>query len=239
MAALRSPRFSRPGRPSPIEPVQTVLSSPSETSMRLVRVSFILGLACVTGCTTGRLRQRTINQGSHPARVAVPASPGQPRPVRDTSRLPAVARQPQGGDLPGHRLDFGGCGGGPRPAGHLVPAAPRLEDRRGPVGDVAGDRCDRAAPAPDRLSPRPRRPRYAVAQVPRRAGPRAEGPVRIQRRPPQRVGVVLRVSEPHQPQLPGAGCPRDHDQRRHRLRRPRPLRSIAPRWRRTSAGRSR
>ena len=32
--------------------------------MRLVRVSFILGLACVTGCTTGRLRQRTINQGA-------------------------------------------------------------------------------------------------------------------------------------------------------------------------------
>ena len=32
--------------------------------MRLVRVSFILGLACVAGCTTGRLRQRTINQGA-------------------------------------------------------------------------------------------------------------------------------------------------------------------------------
>ena len=32
--------------------------------MRLVRISFILGLACVTGCTTGRLRQRTINQGA-------------------------------------------------------------------------------------------------------------------------------------------------------------------------------
>jgi len=32
--------------------------------MRLVRVSFILGLACVTGCTTGRLRQRLINQGA-------------------------------------------------------------------------------------------------------------------------------------------------------------------------------
>ena len=32
--------------------------------MRLVRISFILGLACATGCTTGRLRQRTINQGA-------------------------------------------------------------------------------------------------------------------------------------------------------------------------------
>jgi hypothetical protein len=32
--------------------------------MRAVRILFILGLACSTGCTTGRLRQRTINQGS-------------------------------------------------------------------------------------------------------------------------------------------------------------------------------
>jgi hypothetical protein len=32
--------------------------------MRAVRILFILGLACLTGCTTGRLRQRTINQGS-------------------------------------------------------------------------------------------------------------------------------------------------------------------------------
>src|SRR5271166_1933341 len=32
--------------------------------MRLSRIGFIIGLACVTGCTTGRLRQRTINQGS-------------------------------------------------------------------------------------------------------------------------------------------------------------------------------
>jgi hypothetical protein len=33
--------------------------------MRLARTIFIVGLACVTGCsTTARLRQRTINQGS-------------------------------------------------------------------------------------------------------------------------------------------------------------------------------
>jgi hypothetical protein len=32
--------------------------------MRVARLFFILGLSCVTGCTTGRLRQRTINQGS-------------------------------------------------------------------------------------------------------------------------------------------------------------------------------
>jgi hypothetical protein len=32
--------------------------------MRIVRLFFILGLAFSTGCTTGRLRQRTINQGS-------------------------------------------------------------------------------------------------------------------------------------------------------------------------------
>ena len=32
--------------------------------MRLARFFFIIGLACVTGCMTGRLRQRTINQGS-------------------------------------------------------------------------------------------------------------------------------------------------------------------------------
>ena len=32
--------------------------------MRNIRILFILGLACSTGCTTGRLRQRTINQGS-------------------------------------------------------------------------------------------------------------------------------------------------------------------------------
>ncbi len=31
--------------------------------MRFARVLFIIGLAGVTGCTTGRLRQRTINQG--------------------------------------------------------------------------------------------------------------------------------------------------------------------------------
>ena len=32
--------------------------------MRPAWIIFIIGLACVTGCTTGRLRQRTINQGS-------------------------------------------------------------------------------------------------------------------------------------------------------------------------------
>ena len=32
--------------------------------MRFIRVILIVGLACLTGCTTGRLRQRTINQGS-------------------------------------------------------------------------------------------------------------------------------------------------------------------------------
>ena len=32
--------------------------------MRLARVILAVGLACLTGCTTGRLRQRTINQGS-------------------------------------------------------------------------------------------------------------------------------------------------------------------------------
>jgi hypothetical protein len=32
--------------------------------MRVVRLLFILGLACSTGCTTGRLRQRTMNQGN-------------------------------------------------------------------------------------------------------------------------------------------------------------------------------
>ncbi len=31
--------------------------------MRLARIIFILGLAALAGCTTGRLRQRTINQG--------------------------------------------------------------------------------------------------------------------------------------------------------------------------------
>jgi hypothetical protein len=33
-------------------------------SMRLGRIIVIIGLAAITGCTTGRLRQRTINQGS-------------------------------------------------------------------------------------------------------------------------------------------------------------------------------
>jgi hypothetical protein len=32
--------------------------------MRVTRIIFIIGLVFVTGCTTGRLRQRTINQGS-------------------------------------------------------------------------------------------------------------------------------------------------------------------------------
>jgi hypothetical protein len=32
--------------------------------MRLGRIFFILGLACMTGCTSGRLRQRMVNQGS-------------------------------------------------------------------------------------------------------------------------------------------------------------------------------
>ncbi len=32
--------------------------------MRLARISFVIGLACMMGCTSGRLRQRTINQGS-------------------------------------------------------------------------------------------------------------------------------------------------------------------------------
>jgi hypothetical protein len=32
--------------------------------MRVVRLFFVLGLACLTGCTSGRLRQRTINQGN-------------------------------------------------------------------------------------------------------------------------------------------------------------------------------
>jgi hypothetical protein len=32
--------------------------------MRVARILFFIGLACSTGCTTGRLRQRTTNQGS-------------------------------------------------------------------------------------------------------------------------------------------------------------------------------
>lgn len=32
--------------------------------MPLARIIFVVGMACITGCTTGRLRQRTINQGS-------------------------------------------------------------------------------------------------------------------------------------------------------------------------------
>jgi hypothetical protein len=32
--------------------------------MRLARISFVIGLACMTGCTSGRLHQRTIDQGS-------------------------------------------------------------------------------------------------------------------------------------------------------------------------------
>jgi hypothetical protein len=31
--------------------------------MRLARIGFAIGLVCMTGCTTDRLRQRTINQG--------------------------------------------------------------------------------------------------------------------------------------------------------------------------------
>ncbi len=30
--------------------------------MRLVRIGFVIGVAFLTGCTSGRLRQRTINQ---------------------------------------------------------------------------------------------------------------------------------------------------------------------------------
>src|SRR3984957_20293212 len=32
--------------------------------VRLGRIFFILGLACMAGCTSGRLRQRMVNQGS-------------------------------------------------------------------------------------------------------------------------------------------------------------------------------
>jgi hypothetical protein len=32
--------------------------------MRLTRIGLVLGLACLAGCTSGRLRQRTINQGA-------------------------------------------------------------------------------------------------------------------------------------------------------------------------------
>ena len=32
--------------------------------MRFARVILVVGVACATGCTTGRLRQRTINQAS-------------------------------------------------------------------------------------------------------------------------------------------------------------------------------
>lgn len=32
--------------------------------MRLARIVFIVGLSCLAGCTSGRLRQRTLNQGS-------------------------------------------------------------------------------------------------------------------------------------------------------------------------------
>ena len=32
--------------------------------MRPARVFLVIGLACISGCTVGRLRQRTINQGS-------------------------------------------------------------------------------------------------------------------------------------------------------------------------------
>ena len=107
--------------------------------MRVARIIFIIGLACVTGCTTGRLRQRTINQGSTLPEL-------QYQQVLDN--LARFATNPSA--LPWHvNLREGttqitdstlrGCGAGPRPSGHLVPAAPRLEDRCGPVGYVAGD----------------------------------------------------------------------------------------------------
>src|SRR4051794_41555898 len=50
--------------------------------------------------------------------------------------------QPEGGDIPGHRFAIGGRSDRPRPPGHMVPATPGLEDRRGAMGDVAGDRSE-------------------------------------------------------------------------------------------------
>ena len=126
--------------------------------MRLARIFFVIGLACVTGCTTGRLRQRTINQGSTLPEL-------QYQQVLDNLAL--FATNPA--SLPWHvnlregttQVTDSLSGGAAVDLGPPVTWFPQLlglEDRRGPVGDVAGDRCDRAAPAPDRLSPRPRLP---------------------------------------------------------------------------------
>jgi hypothetical protein len=101
--------------------------------MRLACLLLAAGLCIAPGCTVGRLRQRTINQGA-----TLPALQYQ-QVLDNLARLTAMAPQPQRGNFAGHGLAFGGRGGGPRPSGHMVPTALGLEDRRGTVGDVAGD----------------------------------------------------------------------------------------------------
>ena len=104
MGELRSPRFSR-SKPSPADKTRTNRPFVAFGDVNAARAGLLhprLGLR-------NRLHDRSApptddQPGGHPTRVAVPAGPGQPRPVRDPTRLSALARQSEGGDHSGHRF---------------------------------------------------------------------------------------------------------------------------------------
>ena len=76
----------------------------------------------------------TINQGSTLPELQYQQVLDNLAQFADQPVRPALARQPQGRDLPGHRLALRRCGAGPRPAGHLVPAAPSARGPSSPSG---------------------------------------------------------------------------------------------------------
>ena len=105
--------------------------------MRLARIIFIIGLACVTGCTTGRLRQRTINQGSTLPELQYQQVLDNLARFATNPALPAMARQPEGGNNAGHRLALRRRGGG-----HSALRSPgsRSSSARGPPWPSGGCR---------------------------------------------------------------------------------------------------
>ena len=159
--------------------------------MRVTWFIFTIGLACITGCTTGRLRQRTVNQGGSLPEL-------QYQQVLDN--LAQFASNPSA--LPWHvnlregttQITDSISGGAAIDLGPPVTWFPQLLGSRtavaqwgmSPVIDATELRLLRIAYRRARGAQRD-----ADARVPRRAGPRVEGPVRNEPRSPERVGIIL------------------------------------------------
>ena len=207
--------------------------------MRVARFIFTIGLACITGCTTGRLRQRTVNQGGTLPEL-------QYQQVLDN--LAQFASNPSA--LPWHvnlregttQITDSISGGAAIDLGPPVTWFPQLLGSRTAVAQWG------MSPVIDATELRLLRIAYRRAHgAPEMPTPEFLDELAHELKDQFASNADLRNESElfyefqgtHQPQLQGAGRPHHHDQRRYRLRRTRRRCAIAPRWRETSAGRSR